>query len=235
MARIFCNIAPVVVICGALFCAAAAVWPAAAQTANNLVCSGCVGTTDLANGAVKRPDIAGGAVDSSRLAFGAVTTSKIKARAVTSTRLAPGIILGAAGNDGDLFIRKGAGGISVRLDGDSGNVTNAFSNSQNQSNGLVKAWAKINLDGTIKACWRCNRNTSETRKINTGLYEVDFTPLGTDIRGRPRLASVDVFLGGSAVSTSIVLVDSPDLSSAQLLFTNAAGTPIDRSFDLVIY
>ena len=73
-----------------------------------------------------------------------------------------------------------------------GNVTNLFSNEEDESNGLVKAWAQIDADGTIIACWRCNTDPAETRRTSTaGHYEVDFTPLATDITGRPRSVALD--------------------------------------------
>jgi hypothetical protein len=94
---------------------------------------------------------------------------------------------------------------AVRLDGRSGNVTNLFSNDQNEGNGLVKAWAQINADGTIFACWRCNKDPNETRRLGAGTYEVDFTPLSTDIFARPRSATVNGVSGTEAAFAAVLL------------------------------
>jgi hypothetical protein len=101
------------------------------------------------------------------------------------------IVLGAPGEESRLRLRNEDGATAVQLRASDANVTNLFSNEADQSNGLVKAWARINFDGTIIACWRCNTDTAETNRITTGQYEVDFTPLATDITGRPLLADID--------------------------------------------
>ena len=88
-------------------------------------------------------------------------------------------------------LRNQDGDTAVQLRASDANVTNLFSNEEDQSNGLVKAWAQITADGTIVACWRCNTDTAETRRLGAGNYEVDFTPLATDISRRPRLATID--------------------------------------------
>ena len=49
-----------------------------AQTASNVVCTGCVNTTDLASGSVASGRIANGAVTGAKIATGAVTAAKIK-------------------------------------------------------------------------------------------------------------------------------------------------------------
>lgn len=49
-----------------------------AQTASNVVCTGCVGTTDLANSSVTAGKIGSSAVTSAKIASSAVTGAKIK-------------------------------------------------------------------------------------------------------------------------------------------------------------
>ena len=66
---------------------ALSVWPAAADTATNLICSSCVGSSDLANGAVTRSKIRNFAVNSSKLAGSAVAASKIANGAVVRSRI----------------------------------------------------------------------------------------------------------------------------------------------------
>jgi hypothetical protein len=62
-------------------------------------------------------------------------------------------------------------------------ATNLFSNDRDKSNGLVKAYAEINTDGTIAASWRCNTDPLETQRLATGSHEVDFTLLAIDTNG----------------------------------------------------
>ena len=115
-------------------------------------------------------------------------------------------------------------------------MTNLFSNEEDESNGLVKAWAQINADGTIAACWRCNTDPAETGQTSLGDYEVDFTPLATDISGRPRSATIDNLGTGSAASGTIELADrSGDPSSVFVSTEDAAGAEADRPFVLIIY
>jgi hypothetical protein len=66
------------------------------------------------------------------------------------------------GRDARLRLRNGIGDNALELDASSGNVTNLFSKEQNASNGLVKAWARIDRDGTVDACWRCNTDPIQT-------------------------------------------------------------------------
>ena len=117
---------------------------------------------------------------------------------------------------------------------DNGNVTNLFDNNQNRSNGLVKAWAEINEDGSIANCWRCNR-TSGTFRVSEGLYQVDFTPLSTDITGRPR--SVTVSGDGAVPLAAIRTADVDGEPSALNVGTNnpTTGDPLDAPFILIIY
>ncbi len=130
--------------------------------------------------------------------------------------------LGRSGNDGDLIVRDASKATGVKLDGDSGDVTNSFDGS-----GVVKAWARINGDGSVASCYRCD--PAETQRISANFYEVDFTPLATDIRSRPRMAVSDlhdmpvltVFLpilmdqdgtiAGSSDSSSVFVLMSSDM------------------------
>ena len=60
-----------------------------AATAGRLECTGCIGTSELANGAVTSSKLQGGAVTGVKLAAGSVTTNKIASNAVTNDKLAP--------------------------------------------------------------------------------------------------------------------------------------------------
>jgi hypothetical protein len=156
---------------------------------------------------------------------------------ISSSDLKARLDLDEDGKHGRLRVRNADGDSAVELNASNGNVTNLFSNEENKSNGLVKAWAVINSDGTVAACWRCNKDPNETRRINQGEYEVDFTPLGTDIRGRPRVSAPD---GGKRRSGFVVVLSaalSPDDSSTVQVITGVAttGGSTDTPFTLVIF
>jgi hypothetical protein len=153
---------------------------------------------------------------------------------VTSGDMKPSIVLGGSGDNGRLRIRGSNNAVGVDLL-NNGNVTNLFSNSASKSNGVVKAWARINADGTIASCWRCNQDPAVTGWIDTGIYHVDFAPLSTNIRGRPRLATLDGRVEATFAGT-IDLSDSPVDASAILVFTqDTEGLLSDRPFALIIY
>lgn len=65
--------------------------PSLAQTANDVVCSKCVDTSDLAKQSVGTGKIQADAVTKNKIKDGAVTTTKIKDGSVTAAKLAPGI------------------------------------------------------------------------------------------------------------------------------------------------
>ena len=200
----------------AVFLMALLTAPAVAQTASNLICNACVGASDIATGAVKSAEIANstitssdikdGAINNQDLRNNAVTGAKIKNNTITSVDVAPSLNLGVAGNDGDFTVKTAGGAVGVRLNGDAGNITNNYSSNPSQSNGLVKAWARINTDGTVHSCWRCNPNSPFTTKIVTGRYHVDFTPLATDITARPFQAAMRSNLPSLAATNRIPTV-----------------------------
>ncbi|MGH6918760.1 MAG: hypothetical protein ACREJ0_13785 [Geminicoccaceae bacterium] len=146
------------------------------------------------------------------------------------------IVLGGGGDDGRLRLRNEDGATAVQLRASDANITNLFSNEADQSNGLVKAWAQINADGTIVACWRCNTDPNETRRNAAGHYEVDFTPLSTDITGRPRLAILDGHTTFTPAHGTIILADrTGDPSSVLLRIKDEAGDFADAPFVLIVY
>jgi hypothetical protein len=121
----------------------------------------------LTLGVSPRPATAGKVCDELDLNDHCVNSSDLKAR----------LNLDEDGKDGRLRVRDAVGTNAVQLNAANGSVTNLFSNAADESNGLVKAWAQINADGTVAACWRCDSEPSETNRFQTGFYEVDLTPL----------------------------------------------------------
>ncbi|MGH8583327.1 MAG: hypothetical protein ACREWG_11195 [Gammaproteobacteria bacterium] len=114
---------------------------------------------------------------------------------------------------------------NLRLRGD---TTNPLS-----GNGIVKAWARINANGTVESCYRCD--PFDTQRLNEGDYEVSFRPLATDIRGRPRLATIDTF-GGISLVGEISLADRVGQADEVFVQTaNSSGIDADRPFVLVIF
>ena len=164
-----------------------------------------------------------------------------------------------AGQGGELFIEDGTGRINVWLYGYgsaylggpgrtgylalddatsswssvvaygfSGNVSNKL-----DGNGLVKAWARINADGTVASCYRCD--SSETQKLGTGVYEVDFTPVGTDVSGRPWTCSLGTGAVFGASGEISCVQRSGDASSLYVDINNAAGAGSDQAYTVVLY
>ena len=142
------------------------------------------------------------------------------------------IQLGSPNEDGDLRLWDNSpdNDLSINLDGGSGNVSNQLG-----GNGLVKAWARINSSGTVASCYRCNVSAAATQRLFTGQYEVSFSPLGTDIRSRPRLATLGT-LGAIILDGEISMANrSADNTSVFVATLDSAGTYSNKSFTIVIF
>ena len=182
--------------------------PVAAQTAKKLKCNGCVKSKQIKNNSIAGKD------------------------------LKPGFAVGTSSDDGDLHVKNVAGRFTVSLDGATGNVTNRFSNTAGSSNGLVKAWATISANGSIASCWRCNTDPTETGRRATGVYEVDFTPLASDIRGRPRSVTFDTTTSGGFFGPAAIFLQASlgDFSSVVVSSSfSSTGVPVDNRFTILIY
>lgn len=145
-----------------------------------------------------------------------------------------------SGQPGTLEIRDSDGLGQFLVNGNTGDV---YSN-QLASNGLVKAWARINGDGTIASCWRCNEDTGETHRLEAGKYEIDFQVLGAvdDIRSRPWVCSMGTGeqnqMLGSTLRHISCFARSDDSSSIHVTTwtENPSGTILaDGEFTIVIY
>jgi len=100
--------------------------------------------------------------------------------------------------------------------------------------GFVKAWARVNSDGTIASCYNCNPAGS-VHTLSSGSYIVDFSPLTGNIAGRPRTATLDT-LGGGSLTGEISVADSVGLPSGVFVRTlDSSGINVDQSFSLVLY
>lgn len=142
--------------------------------------------------------------------------------------------LGNTGSSGTLYLDDGtATWTSIVLSGTTGTI----SSSQVNGNGIVKAWALINADGTVASCYHCNTNTAETRLISgfTGSYEVDFTPIATDIRSRPWTCSVGNSSTFSAIGQIGCVQRSGDASSIFVETRDTTGAASNIAFTVVVY
>ncbi len=149
---------------------------------------------------------------------------------IRSSDVRPTLKLGRSGNDGDLIVRDSSKVSSVQIDGDTGDVTNSFA-----GNGLVKAWARINSNGSVASCWRCNPAATSLIS-NPGSYQVDFTPVSTDITGRPRLATLDNHNGTATSNGEISMADRAGNASAVLVGTRLSnGAVFNQSFVIVLF
>ena len=101
------------------------------------------------------------------------------------------------------------------------------------------ACCQINANGTLRSAgsFRCNPSGLETRRLALGLYEVDFTPVSTDIRNYPRSAVLDTQATiPTAVAGQIGLADRfGDFSSILVRTTNSVGVNVDSGFDICIH
>jgi hypothetical protein len=160
----------------------------------------------------------------------------LRSPCITGSDLKARLNLDEDETDARLRVRDGDGGNAVQLNAANATVTNLFSNEENASNGLVKAWARINADGTIAACWRCNTDPAETRLVpglGAGAYEVDFTPLATDITGRPRSATIED--AASFAHMVGVANRAGDASSVFVNTRNNANAAANIGFVLLVY
>ena len=170
--------------------------------------------------AASQPTMAGPACNELGLGSPCVRSNDIRAN----------LTLGGSTGDGRLQLQDDARVQGVQLRATTGNVINRFSNEEDQSNGLVKAWAQINADGTIAACWRCNTDTAETRRFspgNTRSTSHRSPPTSPDGRGQQRSTTSG---DGTEDPGSITLADREfDASSVYVNTTDADGTESNRS------
>lgn len=91
-----------------------------AQTAGDVACTGCVGSSDIASGAVTGPTIATGTVTGAKIAVATITGNKLALGTVTGANIASGQITGdklAVGTVGAANIANGAVGTAQLASG----------------------------------------------------------------------------------------------------------------------
>lgn len=136
--------------------------------------------------------------------------------------------LGSSADDGDIIVYDAdPHQQSFVVDGNTGNITNQLG-----GNGSVKAWAKISSDGSVVACWRCNADPAQTKKLATGQYSVSFSPLGANIESRPRMATIDSH-GNTLVFGSATVANGG--SGVVVATRSSSNTLEDRPFTVFIF
>ena len=139
--------------------------------------------------------------------------------------------LGSSGYSGFLALDNGTSSwSSIQLSGSNGNVVNQFG-----GNGVVKAWARINADGSVASCYRCDPSAAETRRLSTGNYEVDFTPVGTDVSSRPWTCSLGTGAVFGAIGQIGCVQRSGDPSSLFVNIRGTTGLAADVAYTVVVY
>ena len=101
----------------------------------------------------------------------------------------------------------------------------------------TSACCRIRANGTINGAgsFRCNFAVAETRRLGVGIYEVDFTPLSSDVRGAARSATLDTQTTGSAAGEIGVADRAGDFSSVFVQILSNTGAGLDAGFDLCIH
>lgn len=139
------------------------------------------------------------------------------------------IRLGGTGEDGDVVIFDDDFDETARIDGQTGSLVNSLN-----GNGLVKAWAKVAFDGSVVACWRCNSGVTTSPEV--GVYHVSFSPLASDIRSRPRMATIDSHTTSTQSPAFLTLSNNADSNAAVTVEIDGVLTPdTNRSFTVFIY
>lgn len=131
--------------------------------------------------------------------------------------------LGSPDDDGDLWLWDNSPDSqqSIVLNGASGNATQQLG-----GNGFVKAWARINADGSVHSCFLCL--PLATSRLNQGVYRVDFSLLSSDIRSRPRLAVVDRHAAATPDGFAS-LADDGSMTSAVHVITSGFQCNLDQN------
>jgi len=99
------------------------------------------------------------------------------------------------------------------------------------------ACCRIFSNGSVNGngSFRCNFSSAETRRISLGTYEVDFTPLSTDVRVYAKSATLDTQGTGGATGEIGVADRSGDFSSVFVQIRNFNGTLVDAGFDVCLH
>ena len=101
----------------------------------------------------------------------------------------------------------------------------------------TSACCRIRSNGTVNVAgsFRCNLAVAETRRLGVGIYEVDFTPLSSDVRGTAKSATPDTQTTGSLTGEIGVADRAGDTSSVFVQIRSNTGAALDAGFDLCVH
>lgn len=100
------------------------------------------------------------------------------------------------------------------------------------------ACCRINSSGTLIASEsspRCNSDSSHTRRISNGNYEVDFNVPFTDVRTLVKMITLDTQVGGSGAWMVGVSDRSGDISSVFVKVRNHDNKGTNSGFNLCLF
>jgi hypothetical protein len=101
-----------------------------------------------------------------------------------------------------------------------------------------QACCRITPGGTAIAAesFKCNTNSAETRRLAPGQYEVDFTPLNTDVRRFVRLCTIDSQTNANSEALGITCVDRfGDNSSIFVRIQDQNGNVTNEGFNACLF
>jgi hypothetical protein len=107
-----------------------------------------------------------------------------------------------------------------------------------QSADAQVACCRIMKDGNLiveESSPRCNDDTTQTRNLNVGNYEVDFIEPLTDVRPFVKLLTLDTQVGGSVARQAGVSDRAGDVSSVFVKIRDNKNKPKDEGFNLCLF
>jgi len=139
------------------------------------------------------------------------------------------LIIGSEEAEGGLTIRATDLADSLTVTGAEGTIANRL-----EGQGLVKAWARLNADGSLLDCYRCDATGTGKRALGT--YDINFSPLAADIRDRPRAAVLDTHSDDAPVLGFIGVGNvSGETARVRVSTGDTAGPAVDQAFTVLIY
>lgn len=131
------------------------------------------------------------------------------------------------GTSGEIFLRRSKGGTTLWLNGANGDAMQGAA-----GNGLVRAWAAVNRDGTVASCYRCL--DSGSFRYERGQYLVDFSPVSTDVQVFLSIATL--FRFGQDTATTIYVANPAGFPNHLMVLTyDKNNSFVDAGFSIVVF
>ena len=136
---------------------------------------------------------------------------------------------GSQAGDGDIVLKDNAGFTTMTIDGNNGTAENTLA-----GNGFIKGWARIDKDGNVLSCYRCD--AAKTSRTALGTYYVDFSPVGSNLVSRPRIAVIDRHGASDPTGGEIWLQDDDSgMAANKSRIKVVTGPAEDRSFTITVF